>query len=86
MALDGTLFRKSGVISGGAVDLSSKARRWEEKDMNKLREQKEKLTAELRVSDEEIVLLCHVIMVFYYNGLPYCICFPMCAGSIEAEA
>ncbi|KAI7812085.1 putative structural maintenance of chromosomes protein 1B, partial [Triplophysa rosa] len=48
VALDGTLFRKSGVISGGAVDLSSKARRWEEKDMNKLREQKERLTAELR--------------------------------------
>ncbi|XP_051545769.1 structural maintenance of chromosomes protein 1B [Myxocyprinus asiaticus] len=48
VALDGTLFRKSGVISGGSVDLRSKARRWEEKDMNTLREQKEKLASELR--------------------------------------
>ncbi|XP_055049149.2 structural maintenance of chromosomes protein 1B isoform X2 [Misgurnus anguillicaudatus] len=48
VALDGTLFRKSGVISGGAMDLSTKARRWEEKDMNKLREQKEHLSTELR--------------------------------------
>lgn len=78
MALDGTMFRKSGVISGGAVDLSSKARRWEEKDMNKLREQKEHLTAELRVSDEEIffddltphTLFIHII-TFYYNRYPY---------------
>ncbi|KAA0724484.1 Structural maintenance of chromosomes protein 1B [Triplophysa tibetana] len=48
VALDGTMFRKSGVISGGAVDLSTKARRWEEKEMNKLRETKEHLTVELR--------------------------------------
>ncbi|XP_051978683.1 structural maintenance of chromosomes protein 1B-like [Xyrauchen texanus] len=48
VALDGTLFRKSGVISGGSGDLRSKARRWEEKEMNKLREQKEQLASELR--------------------------------------
>ncbi len=50
MALDGTLFRKSGVISGGSLDLRSKARRWEEKDMNKLKEEKDQLSSELRVS------------------------------------
>ena len=29
--MDGTLFQKSGVISGGASDIKSKARRWDEK-------------------------------------------------------
>lgn len=48
VALDGTLFRKSGVISGGSSDLSKKARRWEEKDMNKLKEEKDKLSSEMR--------------------------------------
>lgn len=68
MALDGTLFRKSGVISGGAMDLSTKARRWEEKEMNKLREQKEHLTAELRVSHEEmfIVALWHFCSIIIF--------------------
>ncbi|XP_043084772.1 structural maintenance of chromosomes protein 1B [Puntigrus tetrazona] len=48
VALDGTLFRKSGVISGGTLDLRCKARRWEEKDMNKLKEEKDQLSSELR--------------------------------------
>ncbi|ROL51620.1 Structural maintenance of chromosomes protein 1B [Anabarilius grahami] len=48
VALDGSLFRKSGVISGGSLDLSKKARRWDEKDMNKLKEEKDKLSSELR--------------------------------------
>ncbi|TSS60401.1 Structural maintenance of chromosomes protein 1B [Bagarius yarrelli] len=48
VSLDGTLFSKSGVISGGSVYLRQKARRWEEKDMNGLKERKEQLYAELR--------------------------------------
>ncbi|KAG7329576.1 hypothetical protein KOW79_007750 [Hemibagrus wyckioides] len=48
VSLDGTLFSKSGVISGGSVHLRHKARRWEEKDMNGLKERKEQLSAELR--------------------------------------
>ncbi|KAF5894232.1 structural maintenance of chromosomes protein 1B-like, partial [Clarias magur] len=48
VSLDGTLFSKSGVISGGSAHLRSKARRWEEKDMNGLKERKEQLSAELR--------------------------------------
>ncbi|KAF4094287.1 hypothetical protein AMELA_G00011810 [Ameiurus melas] len=48
VSLDGTLFSKSGVISGGSVHLRYKARRWEEKDMNGLKERKEQLSAELR--------------------------------------
>ena len=34
MALDGTLFQKSGVISGGAADIKAKAKRWDEKVTN----------------------------------------------------
>ncbi|KAL7402384.1 hypothetical protein ABVT39_014150 [Epinephelus coioides] len=48
VALDGTMFTKSGVISGGSSYLRTKARCWDEKDMTKLRERKDQLTAELR--------------------------------------
>ncbi|XP_022611922.1 structural maintenance of chromosomes protein 1B-like [Seriola dumerili] len=48
VSLDGTLFARSGVISGGSSDLWNKARCWDEKDMTRLRERKEQLTAELR--------------------------------------
>ncbi|KAG7221093.1 hypothetical protein INR49_017534, partial [Caranx melampygus] len=48
VSLDGTLFAKSGVISGGSSDLRSKARCWDDKHMTWLRERKEQLTAELR--------------------------------------
>lgn len=53
VALDGTLFQKSGVISGGASDLKAKARRWDEKAVDKLKEKKEKLTEELKVTNSE---------------------------------
>ncbi|XP_041651704.1 structural maintenance of chromosomes protein 1B isoform X2 [Cheilinus undulatus] len=48
VSLDGTLFSKSGVISGGSSDLRTKARCWEEKDMKRLIERKHQLMAELR--------------------------------------
>ncbi|XP_028305642.1 structural maintenance of chromosomes protein 1B [Gouania willdenowi] len=48
VALDGTMFLKSGVISGGSSDLRTKARRWNEKDMTHLKERKDQLTTELR--------------------------------------
>ena len=54
VALDGTLFQKSGVISGGASDLKAKARRWDEKAVDKLKDKKEKLTEELKVTGEAI--------------------------------
>ena len=31
VSLDGTLFQKSGIISGGASDIRAKAKRWDEK-------------------------------------------------------
>ncbi len=67
VALDGTLFQKSGVISGGASDLKAKARRWDEKAVDKLKEKKEKLTEELKVTlnintsiNEDVVMILSV--------------------------
>ncbi|XP_017771706.1 PREDICTED: structural maintenance of chromosomes protein 1A [Nicrophorus vespilloides] len=48
VALDGTFYQKSGIISGGSLDLARKAKRWDEKHMSQLKAQKEKLTEELR--------------------------------------
>lgn len=48
VALDGTYYQRSGIISGGSLDLARKAKRWDEKHMSQLKQQKEKLTEELR--------------------------------------
>ncbi|XP_053318684.1 structural maintenance of chromosomes protein 1B [Spea bombifrons] len=48
VALDGTLFLKSGIISGGSSDLRFKAKRWDEKEINELKEKKDSLMNELR--------------------------------------
>ena len=48
MALDGTFYQKSGIISGGSVDLAKKAKRWDDKQVSTLKAKKEKLTEELR--------------------------------------
>jgi len=48
VSLDGTLFQKSGIISGGASDLKAKARRWDGKMLNQLKQKKERLTDELK--------------------------------------
>ncbi|XP_076588533.1 structural maintenance of chromosomes protein 1B [Chaetodon auriga] len=48
VSLDGTLFARSGVISGGSSDLRTKARCWDMKAMMLLKERKDQLTAELR--------------------------------------
>ncbi|XP_075616403.1 structural maintenance of chromosomes protein 1B [Balearica regulorum gibbericeps] len=49
VALDGTLFLKSGVISGGSSDLRFKARCWDDKEMNKMKERRDSLINELKV-------------------------------------
>lgn len=49
VALDGTLFLKSGIISGGSSYLKLKAKYWEEKEVNELKERREKLMDELKV-------------------------------------
>ncbi|XP_053575668.1 structural maintenance of chromosomes protein 1B [Bombina bombina] len=48
VALDGTLFLKSGVISGGSSDLRYKAKRWDEKEISELKEKRDRLMNELR--------------------------------------
>ena len=48
VALDGTYYQKSGIISGGSLDLARKAKRWDEKHLSNLKSQKEKLTEDLR--------------------------------------
>uniref|UniRef100_A0A8C8REB7 Structural maintenance of chromosomes protein n=1 Tax=Pelusios castaneus TaxID=367368 RepID=A0A8C8REB7_9SAUR len=48
VSLDGTLFLKSGVISGGSSDLKYKARFWDEKEMKEMKERRYKLVNELK--------------------------------------
>merc|ERR550539_178551 len=48
VALDGTFYQKSGIISGGSVDLARKAKRWDDKQVSSLKTRKEKLSEELR--------------------------------------
>ncbi|XP_045868813.1 structural maintenance of chromosomes protein 1B isoform X2 [Meles meles] len=48
VALDGTLFLKSGVISGGSSDLRYKARCWDEKEIKTLRDRRTQLVQELK--------------------------------------
>ncbi|KAL8194482.1 UNVERIFIED_CONTAM: hypothetical protein K2H54_021365 [Gekko kuhli] len=48
VALDGTLFLKSGLISGGSSYLKMKARYWDEKEINELKERRENLMNELK--------------------------------------
>lgn len=48
VSLDGTLFQKSGVISGGATDLQRKAQKWEEKEIDTLRSKRDRLAENLK--------------------------------------
>ncbi|XP_077451448.1 structural maintenance of chromosomes protein 1B isoform X3 [Stigmatopora argus] len=48
VSLDGTLFSKSGVISGGTSDLRFKARCWDDNDVTRLKHKKQQLTDELK--------------------------------------
>ncbi|XP_050296378.1 structural maintenance of chromosomes protein 1A [Anthonomus grandis grandis] len=53
VALDGTYYQKSGIISGGSMDLARKAKRWDEKHVAQLKAQKEKLAEELREAQKK---------------------------------
>lgn len=48
VSFDGTLFQKSGLISGGSSELKQKAKRWDEKHFDLLRKKKEDLSEQLR--------------------------------------
>ncbi|KAF5401791.1 putative structural maintenance [Paragonimus heterotremus] len=48
VSLEGTLFQRSGVISGGASDLKARARRWDEKQISTLMSKRDALQTELK--------------------------------------
>lgn len=45
LALDGTFYQKSGIISGGSLDLARKAKRWDEKHLSQLKAKKVAIAA-----------------------------------------
>ncbi|CAF0855791.1 unnamed protein product [Didymodactylos carnosus] len=53
VSLDGTLFSRSGVISGGSSELKARAKRWDEKHLEGLRMQKDKLFEELKEQNKK---------------------------------
>ncbi|VDK74855.1 unnamed protein product [Litomosoides sigmodontis] len=48
VALDGTLFERSGIISGGGQELRQRAKKWDENAIRKLKENRMKLQDELQ--------------------------------------
>ena len=48
VSYDGTLFQKSGLISGGSNELRQKAKRWDEKHLDSLRKKKEDFSEQLK--------------------------------------
>ena len=48
VSFEGTLFQKSGLISGGSSELKQKAKRWDEKHIDALRKKKEELSEALK--------------------------------------
>ncbi|OXB61315.1 hypothetical protein ASZ78_002552 [Callipepla squamata] len=61
VALDGTLFLKSGVISGGSSDLRLKARCWDDKEINKIKERRDALITELKAEDAVFQEFCEEV-------------------------
>ena len=49
VAMDGTFYQKSEIISGVSVDLARKAKRWDDKQLSGLKSRKEKLSEDLRL-------------------------------------
>lgn len=48
VSFDGTLFQKSGLISGGSSELKQKAKRWDEKHFDALRRKKDEYTEQFK--------------------------------------
>lgn len=63
LALDGTFFHKSGMISGGKYDLAIKAKCWNEKEFAQLKMKKEELNAELKKLVKESDKKCELASV-----------------------
>jgi structural maintenance of chromosome 1 len=48
VSIDGTFYQKSGILSGGSLDVERKTKRWDEKRVSDLKLSREKLTNMLR--------------------------------------
>ena len=48
VSFEGTLFQKSGLISGGSSELKQKAKRWDEKHLDLLRKKKDDLSQQYK--------------------------------------
>ena len=57
VALDGTFYQKSGIISGGSVDLAKKAKRWDDKQVSTLKSRKEKLVGFIYKRSKNLILV-----------------------------
>lgn len=66
LALDGTFYQKSGIISGGSLDLARKAKRWDEKHLSQLKAKKVSfyLTFYVKMSLSQNTYLTKVNCVF----------------------
>merc|ERR1712062_896173 len=53
IALDGTFYQKSGIISGGSLDLAKKAKRWDDKQVSTLKAKKRKTLGRIKTSYEK---------------------------------
>merc|ERR1712117_1017115 len=53
VALDGTFYQKSGIISGGSVDLAKKAKRWDDKQVATIQSQINGLKTRLKYSTND---------------------------------
>ena len=58
VALDGTFYQKSGIISGGSVDLAKKAKRWDDKQVSTLKSRKEKLVSFICKHSKNLFVSC----------------------------
>eukprot|EP01060_Flectonema_neradi_P003670 TRINITY_DN12375_c1_g2_i1.p1 TRINITY_DN12375_c1_g2~~TRINITY_DN12375_c1_g2_i1.p1 ORF type:complete len:1295 (+),score=356.46 TRINITY_DN12375_c1_g2_i1:58-3885(+) len=55
VTLDGTLLQKNGVMTGGSASIESRARKFDEKDLEEKKEKRDKLAAEIRAIHMESV-------------------------------
>ncbi|CAG0888326.1 unnamed protein product [Cyprideis torosa] len=53
VALDGTFYQRSGIISGGAADLAKKAKRWDDKELENLKREKDRLFEEVKQAQKK---------------------------------
>ncbi|XP_065059066.1 structural maintenance of chromosomes protein 1A-like [Rhopilema esculentum] len=53
VSLDGTMFERSGVMSGGLSDIRAKAKRWDQKHVDSLKRRRDKYVADIKELQRE---------------------------------